>query len=88
MEPGKYYLFACPFFWTFVGEYVRDLNFQKIIVRNAGYFTRTGATFDILCSKGFQRETAFVDCSALGEMPIPSQGPWFPWLAKTPWVKK
>ena len=87
MEPGKYYLFSCPFFWTFVGRYVRPHSFQHVIIDNAGYFTRTGATFDVLCTKGFQRETAFANCVALGEFPIPAGGPWFPWKAPISWVK-
>jgi hypothetical protein len=98
---GKFYLFACPFFFTFVGQYVRHLNFQEIVLANAGYFTRTGATFDVLCSKGLvtgSNGSQFHPCAVTLVLPdgteipngvlIPAQGPKFPWEAKTPWVKK
>lgn len=87
LESGKYYLFACPWDWTFVGEFVGYNGRDMLIVRNAGYFTRTGATFDILSSKGFQSETKFHARQDGAEMAIPAGGPWWPWTAATPWVK-
>jgi hypothetical protein len=87
MEEGKWYLFCTPWDWTFIGQYVRHISRDELLVRNAGYFTKTGATFDKLCLTGFTADTKFHDCSALGEMPIPAQGPKFPWLAPRPWMK-
>ena len=88
MEVDKYYLFACPWDWTFVGQYVKHLSFHELVIRNGGYFTRTGATFEILCSKGFVSETTFHPTVDGIEQIIPAQGPKWRWMAKTPWVKK
>ena len=90
MEPGKFYLFSCPFFWTFVGRFVRQASFQDIEVADAIYFTRTGATFDVLCSRGL---VLTGDRKSLYHGPfttllIPANPTVkFPWLAKTPWVQ-
>lgn len=86
MEEGKFYIFSCPFFWTFVGRFVRQITLQDFLIDDALYFTRTGATFDILCKKGMQGESIF---HVVGNgIIIPAQGPKFPWHAPTPWVKK
>jgi hypothetical protein len=87
MQEGQWYLFAVPWDWTFVGQFVRHVSRDEIAIRNGGYFTRTGATFDRLCRDGFTPETKFHDCSDLGEIIIPAQGPKFPWRAATPWLK-
>ncbi len=87
MKEGEFWLFACPWDWTFVGEYVRHLNSQEIVIRNGGYFTRTGATFEKLCSGGFVRETSFHATANGDEQIIPAQGPKWRWRAATPWVK-
>ena len=90
MEEGKFYLFACPFFWTFVGRYVKHLNFQELVIEDAIYFTRTGATFDILCTKGLVLEGEGRSRYHVlpGQPIISAQGPKIEWRAKTPWVKK
>ena len=88
LEAGKFYLFSCPWDWTFVGEYVRHESPSRIVVKNAGYFTRTGATFDILSTKGFQRETQFHPTPGGIEQEITGPAPVWPWRAPTPWVKK
>ena len=85
MEPGKFYLFACPFYFTFVGRFVRKLDFQELVIEDAGYFTRTGATFDVLCRDGMVETSQFHPCD--GQLFIPAQGPKFPWFAATPWVR-
>jgi len=86
MEVGKFYLFANPWFWTFVGRFVRHINFQEIEIADAIYFTRSGATFDVLCMTGLHSNSKVHKCPA--GMIISSNGPKFPWLAKTPWVEK
>jgi hypothetical protein len=87
MQPGKFYLIACPWDWTFVGEFVRFEGRDYIIVKNAGYFTRTGATFDKLSRAGFNANTHFHATPDGPEQGIPAGGPWWPWRARTPWVK-
>jgi hypothetical protein len=86
MKEGDWYLFAVPWDWTFVGQYIRHVSFQEIEIANAIYFTRTGATFDILCHKGLQEQTKHH--GPFRSMLIPAQGPKFPWKAAAPWVKK
>ena len=88
LEPGKYYLFACPWDWTFVGRYVRHANRDEIVIDNAGYFTRTGATFDVLSEKGFASDTKFHARKDGAEMIIPAQGPKWPWTAPVTWGKE
>ena len=87
LESGKFYLFACPWDWTFVARYVRHESFCRIVVKDAGYFTRTGATFDKLASEGFTRETQFHPTSGGPEQEITGPAVVWPWRAKTPWVK-
>ena len=57
-DVGKVFLFAMRWDWTFVGRFVRFVG-SRIEVEQAGYFTRTGATFDALTTKGFTTETNF-----------------------------
>jgi hypothetical protein len=101
MKPGDWYLFACPFFFTYVGRYVRHLSFQDLVIADAIYFTRTGATFDRLCSEGLVltggKKSLYHPAAVPLELPtgevirggviIPAQGPKHPWRAGTPWVK-
>ena len=88
LEPGRFYLFACPWDWTFVGRFVRWADGgNTIIIDRGGYFTRTGATFDILSSKGFTKETRFHARADGAEQGIPAGGAWWPWTAPTPWAK-
>jgi hypothetical protein len=70
-----------------VGRYVRHLNRDEILIRDGGYFTRTGATFDVLTAQGFQEGTRFHPTAGGVEQIIPAQGPKWPWLALTPWAK-
>lgn len=86
MEPGKWYLFAVAFYFTFVGRFVRELNFKRLVIDHSGYFTRTGATFDVLTTKGLQPGTKFHADNPVPIM-IPNDGPVWPWLAATPWFK-
>lgn len=101
MQPDQFYLISAPFFWTFVGRYVRHLNFQELVLADAVYFTRTGRTFDELCSAGMvERGDGKSLYHALkadliiggevfrGGVIVPAQGPKFPWTAPTPWVAK
>lgn len=92
MHEGRYYLFACPWFFTVVGRFVRYANFQEIEVRDAVYFTRTGATFDKLCTDGMvggpqgSKYHPLKDREDEGVL-IPAAGLKVPWLAPTPWAK-
>lgn len=52
---GKVFLWALPWDWTVVGRLVGFVG-NRLIVTEAGYFTRTGATFDRLCVEGFNSE--------------------------------
>lgn len=88
LESGKVYLFACPWDWTFVAEYVRHESPSRIVVKNAGYFTRTGATFDKLAKEGFNTNTQFHPTHGGVEQEITGPAVVFPWQAETPWVKK
>jgi hypothetical protein len=89
MEPGKFYLFSCPFYWTFVARFRKQLNFQELLVEDAIYFTRPGATFDVLCHKGLVRSGSNKSQyhGPFPELIIPAHPTVkFPWLAETPWV--
>jgi hypothetical protein len=90
VEKGKFYLFSSPFFWTFVGRFMRRVDMYDIEANDVIYFTRTGATFDILCKSGLimsgDRKSLYHYCG--DGILIPAQGPKFPWHAKTPWAKK
>ena len=88
LQPGNFYLFACPWDWTFVGEYVRHENLDEIVIRNGGYFTRPGDKFGTLSVKGFTKETKFHPTEGGHEQLIPAQGPKWRWIAKTPWVRE
>ena len=81
---GKVFLFAVPWDWSFVGRFL-GFSGDRLLIGEAGYFTRTGATFDKLCAEGFVTETQFHLC---GEIKIPNLGPVFPWKAKWPQRKK
>lgn len=90
MEKGQFYLFACPWDWTWVGQYVRHINGgQEIVIDNALYFTRTGATFDVLTRSGMilsgDKKSLYHPCG--DGIIIPAYGPKIPWRAPTPWVK-
>ncbi len=55
---GKVFLVAFPWDWTIAGRF-KGYRGTAMIFEEAGYFTRTGATFDVLCSEGFTPETQF-----------------------------
>ena len=57
-DVGKVFLLALRWDWTFVGRFV-GFSGDLIVLEQAGYFTRTGATFDQLAKKGFTAETSF-----------------------------
>ena len=79
-------MLALPWFFTVVGRFVRQVNFREIELSDALYFTRTGATFDVLSSKGMQKESQFHHF-AEKRIIVPDGGIKIPWTAKTPWVK-
>src|SRR5580693_6628275 len=54
IEPGKFYLFVSPFFMTYVGRYVKTLNFQELVIDDAIYFQYTGRKFGELCREGIK----------------------------------
>lgn len=83
-DVGKVFLFALPWDWTVVGRFV-GFAADRLILHEAGYFTRTGATFDRLCSDGFTAETQFHAMKGPnGELRIPNAGLVFPWTAAWP----
>ncbi len=81
---GKVFLWAVPWDWSFVGRFAGYVG-DRLILHEAGYFTRTGATFDRLCSEGFVAETQFHPSKApSGEIRIPNAGVVIPWTAAWP----
>ena len=90
MKPGKYYLFICPFFMTYVGRYVRHLG-PDIVIDHGIYFQFTGRTFGELCRKGLMTTGEQAERSKFDELNngsfIPAQGSKIPWLAATPWAE-
>ena len=87
LEPGKFYLFACPWDWTFVGRYIQHADGRKKLeVSDCIYFTRTGATFGKLSTEGL---VTGANGSLIHGGPrfIPNDGPVWAWTAATPWVK-
>lgn len=81
---GKVFLFAVPWDWTFVGRLEGFIG-DRLIIAEAGYFTRTGATFDRLCKEGFVAETQFHAIKTSGgRVRIPNAGVVFPWEADWP----
>ena len=88
LEVGKFYLFACPWDWTFVGRYVGKPSWDEIEIADSIYFTRTGATFDVLCRDGLVMQGNDKSLIHGGPRFIPAAGPKWEWRAATPWVKK
>lgn len=88
MEEGKFYLIVSPFFMTYVGRFVRVLNFREVAIDNALYFTRTGTTFNNLCKSGMVAESQYHAFENDVEQIVPFEGAKFPWNGPTPWVKK
>ncbi len=83
MEEGKYYLFAAPWDWTFIGRF-RGIRGVNIIIDHAIYFIRTGARFGQLCHSGLVPESQYSECG--NGILIDHVGTKvFPWHAKTPW---
>ncbi len=83
-DVGKVFLFAIPWDWTVVGRFVAIVG-DRLLLAEAGYFTRTGATFDRLCTGGFTGETKFHPLKANGgRLYIPNRGLVFPWDAAWP----
>lgn len=52
-DVGKVFLLALQWDFTFVGRFI-GLVGGLIVLEEAGYFRRTGKTFDLLCKEGFQ----------------------------------
>lgn len=83
---GKVFLLAIPWDWTVVGRLEGFIG-DRLILAEAGYFTRTGATFDRLCKHGFTGDTQFHAIqTAGGRIRVPNMGLVFPWEA--PWPQK
>jgi hypothetical protein len=89
LEPGKFYLKACPWDWTFVFRYVQHVNNrQEIETSDCIYFQRTGKTFGKLTTEGLVLSGDSKSLIDGGARFIPAQGPTWEWKAETPWVKK
>lgn len=85
---GKVFLFSCPWDWTFVGRLIGFVG-DRLIIGEAGYFTCTGATFDILCKDGFALTTRFHPSQTKGGiLRIPNNGPVWEWEAPWPQPKR
>jgi hypothetical protein len=84
MEPGKYYLFACSWDWTYIGKFVEHADYAHIRIDHALYFIRSAARFGVLCHSGLKRESEF---EVIGDgILIPfAETKIFPWHAKTNW---
>lgn len=82
---GKVFLLALPWDWTVVGRVAGFIG-DRVVLHEAGYFTRTGATFcDHLCIDGFTAETQFHASKAPnGEIRVPNAGMVFLWTADWP----
>lgn len=81
---GKVFLFAIPWDWTFIGR-LEGFVGDRLVIVEAGYFTKTGATFDRLCKEGFTAETRFHAIkTSNGRVRIPNAGVVFPWEADWP----
>lgn len=81
---GKVFLLPVPWDWTFVGRLMGFIG-DRVILHQAGYFTKTGATFDKLCAEGFTKDTDFHPAAGPdGELRVPNSGPVFPWYAAWP----
>lgn len=85
---GKVFLFALPWGWTWVGRLEGFIG-DRLILVEAGYFTRTGATFDLLCRNGFVTETSFHTVKTEdGRVRVPNVGIVMPWEAAWPQTGK
>lgn len=88
MEVGKYYLFACPWDWTFVGRFAA-IRGGEVIIDHAIYFIRTGRRFGELCFGGLKTsgdgKSEYSECGDGINIGEPSQIKKFPWHAATPW---
>jgi len=84
MEPGKYYLFACPWDWTYVGRF-RGIKGGSVIIDHAIYFIRTGARFGQLCHTGLVAESDYSECGNGIGIGAADEIKFFPWHAKTLW---
>ena len=81
---GKVFLFALPWDWTVVGRLEGFIG-ERLILTEAGYFTRTGLPFDQLCIEGFNERTRFIKLRTKdGRVYVPNVGLVFPWEAKWP----
>jgi hypothetical protein len=87
-DVGKVFLWALPWDWTVVGRFegfVGEGDGRRLMVSQAGYFTKTGATFDKLCKTGFVEETEFHQIKTSGgRIRIQDAGMIFPWESEWP----
>jgi hypothetical protein len=85
LEVGKYYLFACPWDWTFVGRF-RGIQAGRVVIDHAIYFTFTGSTFGPLCRSGLTPESQYSACGDnIGIGDLADIKTW-PWHAPVTWV--
>lgn len=88
LEEGRYYLFACPWDWTFVGKF-KAIRGPHIVIDHAIYFVRTGARFGELCRSGLVKsgdnKSLYSECGdgiSIGNF---ADTKIFPWHAKVTW---
>lgn len=84
MEPGKYYLCACSWDWTFVGKF-SHIRGGKAYLDHCIYFIRTGARFGPLCHKGLVSNSEYCECGDGVDIGDYRDVKAFPWHAPTPW---
>lgn len=81
---GKVFLFALPWDWTWIGRLEGFIG-DRLIIAEAGYFTKTGSTFDLLCKSGFVAGTQFHPIQTSGgRARIPNAGIVLMWEADWP----
>jgi hypothetical protein len=88
VEQNKYYLFACPWDWTFVGR-LAAIRGGKVIIDHAIYFIRTGRPFGELCHRGLvmtgDGKSQYSEVGDGIDIGNYLEVKAFPWHAKTPW---
>lgn len=85
LEVGKYYLFACPWDWTFVGRF-RGIHGGRVVIDHAIYFTFTGAQFGELCRSGLVAASKVSCCGDGIGIGDPLDIKTFPWHGPTSWA--
>ncbi len=85
---GKVFLLALKWDWTFVGRFM-GFKGSLIVLHQAGYFSRPGTTFDVLCKTGFvtsgDRKTQFHPSQAPDGLVEVANDINVKWLWEAPW---